>query len=161
MDIGWFTCPVGNESPPPFTLDSWRPAKAAVNKFQAKLVSRKGRRLPKVPRLRNKVAELYYSLEESERRTKVRPWFVDKFHAPRYWFRISGRSFSDKQKICSMIFRMLNILVFNKPGTGCPARAVKHFSDRGFGRILPLLGGRFWYAPAQMAYRRLKVLLSP
>jgi len=160
VDIGQSTCPVGNESQP-FTIDSWRPAHDAGSKFVAKLVSRKGKRLPRAARLRNKVAELFYSLHERERRTKVRTWFVDKFHLPRYWFRISGRSMSDKQKICSMIFRMVNVLTFNRPGTICPARAVRHFSDQGFGRILPLLGGRFWYAPCQMAYRRLKVLLSP
>jgi hypothetical protein len=99
-------------------------------------------------------------MPEQIRRTKVRQWFSEKYHIPKYYFRISGRSMSDKQKIVSTIFRIYNAYVINVRGLN-PARAYRHATDGSLHRILSRSSGRFWYVPCEVAYRRLKVLLSP
>jgi len=123
-------------------------------------VSRKGKRLGRVSRLRNRVSELFYSIPEGVRRTKVRPWFSDEYHLPKYLFRLGGRQLSDRQKIVSTIFRTYNAYVMNLQGVN-PARAVKHARDGSLHHILSRISGRFWYVPCEVAYRRLKVLLLP
>lgn len=158
MDIGQSACP--KRIFIPFTIDRPWTSTKVDSKFHAKLVSRKGRRLPRVSRLRNRVSELFYSVPEQIRRTKVRQWFSDKYHIPKYLFRISGRQLSDRQKIISLIFRTYNFYVMNIQGVR-PARAYKHARDGYLHRILLRISGRFWYAPCEVAYRRLKVLLSP
>jgi hypothetical protein len=132
----------------------------AGGKFVAKLVSRKGKRLSKVSRIRNRVTELFYSLPREIRRTKVQPWYCAQYQIPKYLFRLAGRSLSDKQKIVSTIFRIHNAYVMNLKGIN-PSRAAKHGADGSLHRVLPRLRGMLWYAVAEIAYRRLKVLLSP
>jgi hypothetical protein len=158
LDIGQSICRSGTFVP--FTIERpWIPAQAG-NKFNAKLVTRKGKRLSRVSRLRNRVSELFYSFPEQIRRTKVRQWFSDGYHIPKYLFRLTGRSLSDRQKIVSTIFRIYNFYVMNLRGINT-ARAAKHSTDGQLHRILSRMSGRFWYVPCEVAYRRLKVLLSP
>jgi hypothetical protein len=157
LDIGQSLCQ--KETFVPFTIDRpWIPLSGS--EFIPKLISRKGRRLPRVSRLRNRVAGLFYSIPEQIRRTKVREWFSSEYHIPKYLFRLSGRCLSDRQKIVSTIFRTYNAYVFNLRGIN-PSRAVRHAADGSLHQILSRMCGRSWYATCEVAYRRLKVLLSP
>lgn len=158
LDIGQSYC--REKIVPRFTIEElWKDGSPSPG-FIPRLTCGKGRRLPRVSRLRNRVLSLFYSHREEFRRIPVRQWFSDKFRIPKYYFRVSGRSMSDRQKIVSTIFRMYNSYIQCAKGL-TPSQAYKYAVGCSVNRLILRISCKNWYAPCEMAYRRLKVLLSP
>jgi len=130
--------------------------------FKPRLKDKRGNPLSSKARLLNRVTALFYSIPQEGRSAKIPQWYPEVINKPRYLFRIRGRDMSLQQKVVSTLCRVYHWYRFSSAkrmaGT---AKLIKLSRGDNIYRVLSHPMGPDWYTMASIAYRRLKVLLSP
>lgn len=130
--------------------------------FKPRLKDKRGNPLSSKARLLNRVTALFYSIPQEGRSAKIPYWYPEVINKPRYLFRIKGRDMSLQQKVVSTLCRVYHWYRFSSAkrlaGT---AKLIKFSRCDNIYRVLSHPMGPDWYTMASIAYRRLKVLLSP
>jgi len=127
-----------------------------------RLEDKRGNPLSSKARLLNRVTALFYSIPQGGRSAKIPHWYPEVINKPRYLFRIKGRDMSLQQKVVSTLCRVYHWYRFSSAkriaGT---AKLIRFGRGDNIYRVLSHPMGPDWYTMASIAYRRLKVLLSP
>jgi hypothetical protein len=124
----------------------------------------KGRKLPFAARLRIRATELFRSIPKQYRSgMKIPAWYADTIGVPKYYFRKSGSSMSQKQVCISTLCRLYFIYRFTLRRGDCnTAKLIRGCRGDSIYRLfLRLQFSPRWYTISHMIYRRLKVLLHP
>lgn len=127
-----------------------------------RLKDKRGMPLSSKARLLNRVTALFYSIPQEGRSAKIPYWYSEVLNKPRYLFRIKGRDMSLQQKVVSTLCRVYHWYRFTSTvRTVGTAKLIKFSRGDNIYRVLSHPMGPDWYTMAAIAYRRLKVLLSP